>query len=134
MKGPSATRLTLQKISRSPDLKQAAVKRTGITAEIIEADGASPPVWLGDDDCLSIAFSPLGDLVATAKQEQVTVWNAKSGALHSQWGAQPRRKPRRVPASTLFPWVYALAWSGDGSRLAVHAHCFFGRTPPALSV
>lgn len=41
---------------------------------------------------------------------------------------------RRIPKSTPFPWVYGLAWSGDGSRLAVHTHCFYGRALPALSV
>ncbi|MEU4780222.1 AAA family ATPase [Micromonospora sp. NPDC023633] len=124
----------LQKISWSPDLKRAAVKRTGTMPEIIEADKVSPPLRLGGDDCLSIMFSPSGDLIATAKQEQITVWDAGSGVLHAQWGARPRRKPRRIPASTPFPWAYALAWSGDGERMAVHTHCFYGRTPPALSI
>ncbi|MEV5210965.1 hypothetical protein AB0K35_26170 [Micromonospora sp. NPDC053740] len=44
-------------------------KRTGATQENIEAAEVTPPLGLGDDDCLSVAFSPLGDLVATAEQE-----------------------------------------------------------------
>ncbi|MGC4821764.1 AAA family ATPase [Micromonospora sp. DT63] len=125
---------SLQRISWSPDLRRAAVKRIGRTPEIIEADKMAPPLRLGDDDCLSIAFSPLGDLVATARQEQVTLWDARSGGLRVQWGAHPRRIPKRKPTLTPLPWVYGLAWSGDGSRLAVHTHCFFDRTAPALSV
>ncbi|MEU6204111.1 NACHT and WD repeat domain-containing protein [Micromonospora musae] len=124
---------SLREISWSPDLRRAVVKRTGTTPEVIEVDEVTP-LPLGDDDCLSIAFSPLGDLVATAMQEQVTVWDARSGVLRVQWGAQPRQAPRHAPISTPLPWVYGLAWSGDGSRLAVHTHCFFGRTRPALSV
>jgi WD40 repeat protein len=126
----------LRKISWSPDLKRAAVQQIGTTPKIIEVDEAAPPLRLGDDDCLSIAFSPLGDLVATAVQEQVTVWDARSGALRVQWGALPQQNSRRVPklTRTPFPSIHAIAWSGDGSRLAVHTHCFFGRTPPALSV
>ncbi|MEV4118489.1 AAA family ATPase [Micromonospora sp. NPDC049645] len=125
---------SLRRISWSPDLKRAVVKRTGATPEIIEVDEVTPPLRLGDDDCLSMAFSPLGDLVATAMQEQVTVWDARSGVLRVQWGARPRQTPKHEPTSAPLPWVYGLAWSGDGSRLAVHTHCFFGRTQPALSV
>ncbi|WBB88206.1 AAA family ATPase [Micromonospora sp. WMMC264] len=124
----------LQRVSWSPDLERALVKRTGTPPEIIEAAKTLPPLPLGGDHCLSIAFSPLGDLVATAKQEQVTVWDARSGVLYAQWGACPRRMPKRIPASTPFPWAYGLAWSGDGTRLAVHTHCFYGRTPAAVSV
>ncbi|WP_328372913.1 NACHT domain-containing protein [Micromonospora zamorensis] len=125
---------SLQRICWSPDLKRAAVKRLGTTPEIIEAGKATPALRLGDDDCLSIAFSPLGDLVATGMQEQVTVWDARSGALRVQWGARPRQTPKRKPTLAPLPWIYGLAWSGDGSRLAVHTHCFFDRTRPALSV
>jgi WD40 repeat protein len=135
--GRSFRRLTtgsLREISWSPDLDRAVINRTGTTPEVIRADKATPPLRLGDNDCLSIAFSPLGDLVATARQEQVTVWDARSGVLRARWGAPPKPKMRRIPKSTPFPWVYGLAWSGDGSRLAVHTHCFYGRTPPALSV
>ncbi|WFE53127.1 hypothetical protein [Micromonospora sp. WMMD1155] len=67
-------------------------------------------------------------------QEQVTVWDARSGALRVQWGARPRKTPKHKPTLVPLPWVYGLAWSGDGSRLAVHTHCFFDRTRPALSV
>ncbi|MFG1918192.1 NACHT and WD repeat domain-containing protein [Micromonospora sp. NPDC048898] len=125
---------SLREISWSPDLRRVTVKRLGTTPEIIEVDEVTPPLRLGDDDCLSIAFSPLGDQVATAMQEQVTVWDARSGVSRMQWGAQPRQTPRHIATSTPLPWVYGLAWSGDGSRLAVHTHCFFDRTPPALSV
>ncbi|MFI7520617.1 NACHT and WD repeat domain-containing protein [Micromonospora globbae] len=125
---------SLQKVSWSPDLKRAAVKRTGTTPEIIEANEATLALSLGDDGCLAIAYSPLGDLVATAMQEQVTVWDARSGVLRARWGARPQQTPKPIPKSTPFPWVYGLAWSGDGSRLAVHTHCFYGRTPPTLSI
>ncbi|WP_435055787.1 NACHT and WD repeat domain-containing protein [Micromonospora aurantiaca (nom. illeg.)] len=124
----------LGEVSWSPDLKRAAVKRTSTTPEIIETDEATLPLRLGDDDCMSIAYSPLGDLVAVAMQEQVTVWDARSGVLQTQWGARPRPNPKHTVISTPLPWVYGLAWSGDGSRLVVHTHCFFGRTLPALSV
>ncbi|WP_174534877.1 nSTAND1 domain-containing NTPase [Micromonospora chalcea] len=125
---------SLREVSWSPDLKRAAVKRTSTTPEIIETDEATLPLRLGEDDCMSIAYSPLGDLVATAIQEQVTVWDARSGVLQTQWGARPRPNPKHTVISTPLPWVYGLAWSGDGSRLVVHTHCFFGRTLPALSV
>ncbi|MFC5922837.1 NACHT and WD repeat domain-containing protein [Micromonospora vulcania] len=125
---------SLREVSWSPKHKRAAVKRTGTTPEIIETDDATLPLRLGDDDCMSIAYSPLGDLVATAVQEQVTVWDAQSGVLRAQWGARPRPTPKHTTTLTPLPWVYELAWSGDGSRLVVHTHCFFGRTLPALSV
>ncbi|RAO37378.1 hypothetical protein PSN13_01360 [Micromonospora saelicesensis] len=125
---------SLQAVSWSPGLQRAAVERVATTPEIIEAGEAMPPLSLGEQGCLSIAFSPRGDLVVTSVQEQVTVWDAKSGVLRSRWGARPRRTPKPIPKSTPFPWVYGLAWSGDGSRLAVHTHCFYGRTPPALSI
>ncbi|MFI7336064.1 NACHT and WD repeat domain-containing protein [Micromonospora aurantiaca (nom. illeg.)] len=125
---------SLREVSWSPDLKRAAVKRTGSMPEIIEMDEATLPLRLGDDDCMSIAYSPLGDLVATATQEQVTVWDTRSGVPRAQWGTRPRPTLKHTTTSTPLPWVYGLAWSGDGSRLAVHTHCFFGRTPPALSV
>ncbi|MBM0230855.1 NACHT domain-containing protein [Micromonospora sp. STR1_7] len=125
---------SLREVSWSPEHKRAAIKRTGTTPEIIETDEATLPLRLGDDDCMSIAYSPLGDLVATAMQEQVTVWDARSGVLRAQWGARPRPTPKHATKMTPLPWVYGLAWSGDGSRLVVHTHCFFGRTRPALSV
>lgn len=124
----------LEKISWSPDLRGVAVKRLGTTPEIIRADESTQPVRLGNDNCLSIAFSPQGDLVATAMQEQVTLWDARSGVLRARWGARPRQTPKPIPKATPFPWVYGLAWSGDGSRLAVHTHCFYGRKPPVLAI
>ncbi|SCF48670.1 WD40 repeat [Micromonospora matsumotoense] len=125
---------SLGEVSWSPDLKRAAVKRTATTPEIIETDEATLPLRLGTDNCMSIAYSPLGNLVATASQEQITVWDALSGALRAQWGDRPRPTPKHTKTSTPLPWVYGLAWSGDSSRLVVHTHCFFGRTPPSLSV
>jgi WD40 repeat protein len=124
---------SISEIAWSPDRRQAAVSRVGTPLEIIDASGGAPQS-LGGRGTHALAWSPQGGLIASSFQEQISVWDAVTGDLRAQWGRPPRRVPKRIRPWMTFPWVYALAWSGDGTRLLAWSRDFYERTDRSLTV
>jgi WD40 repeat protein len=101
-------------VTLSPDGRRLAARTSAGTVRLIATDSWSELVQLASPlgKMNAVAFSPDSTRLATLSGEmgQVAIWRAEDGSLERSFAA--------VPSSTLDPEPGALAFSGDGGRLA----------------
>lgn len=121
-----------QAISFSPDGRRIAVgcgdysnKNAGRNIRLINIDGGTRTLGLGDTGIHSISFSPDGQRIATGNGDGVVrVWNLSTGAARTigTFSQRSGRNPDGTIWATSGDMHGAVAFSPIGSGLAVGGH------------
>lgn len=108
---PIAAVKAAQAIAFSPDARRMALVADQTVLVLDPKLGELVPLATGDDEPLSVAFSPDGRWLATAGHREMRVWAAATG-----------KKLDEMPLNGTE--IRHLALSGDGMRLASSGHGF----------